>query len=90
MKLLCSRCCGFHCCRSRALDKEVVDYTEQCEKEHAEYTKALASNNAAVDPLKFAMNRLNKFYQTTLNFSGAFPPLPRLLEALLAPASPCR
>jgi len=50
----------------RALDKEVADYTEQREKEHAEYTETLASNNAAVDLLKFAMNRLNKFYNPKL------------------------
>ncbi len=45
----------------RAFDKEVGDYTEQREKEHAEYTETLAGNSAAVDLLKFAMNRLNKF-----------------------------
>jgi len=50
----------------RALDKEVADYTEQREKEHAEFTETLASNNAAVDLLKFAMNRLNKFYNPKL------------------------
>jgi len=50
----------------RALDKEVADYTDQREKEHAEYTETLASNNAAVDLLKFAMNRLNKFYNPKL------------------------
>jgi len=50
----------------RALDKEVADYTDQREKEHAEYTETLAGNNAAVDLLKFAMNRLNKFYNPKL------------------------
>merc|ERR1712087_800245 len=33
---------------------------------HAEYTETLAANNAAVDLLKFAMNRLNKFYNPKL------------------------
>jgi septal ring factor EnvC (AmiA/AmiB activator) len=50
----------------RALDKEVADYTEQREEAHAEYTEVLAGNNAAVDLLKFAMNRLNKFYNPKL------------------------
>jgi len=50
----------------RALDKEVADYTDQREKEHAEHVENLASNNAAVDLLKFAMNRLNKFYNPKL------------------------
>jgi len=50
----------------RALDKEVADYTDNREKEHAEYTETLAGNGAAVDLLKFAMNRLNKFYNPKL------------------------
>jgi len=50
----------------RALDKEVADYTDQREKEHAESTETLAGNNAAVDLLGFAMNRLNKFYNPKL------------------------
>merc|ERR550537_1263355 len=50
----------------RALDKEVADYTEQREEANAEYTETLAGNNAAVDLLKFAMNRLNKFYNPKL------------------------
>jgi len=50
----------------RALDKEVADYTEQRAAAHAEYSETLASNNAAVDLLKFAMNRLNKFYNPKL------------------------
>merc|ERR1740133_327928 len=48
------------------MDKEVADYTEQREQENAEYTETLASNSAAVDILKFAMNRLNKFYNPKL------------------------
>jgi septal ring factor EnvC (AmiA/AmiB activator) len=50
----------------KALDKEVADYTEQREEAHAEYTETMAGNNAAVDLLKFAMNRLNKFYNPKL------------------------
>jgi chromosome segregation ATPase len=50
----------------RALDKEVGDYTDQRKEEHDEYAETLASNSAAVDLLKFAMNRLNKFYNPKL------------------------
>jgi len=50
----------------RALDKEVADYTEQRTAANAECTETLASNNAAIDLLKFAMNRLNKFYNPKL------------------------
>ncbi len=45
----------------RALDKEVADDIEQREKEPAEYTENLASDNAAVDLLKFVTHSLNKF-----------------------------
>ena len=47
----------------RALDKE---YTEQREEAHTEYTETRASNNAAIDLPKFAMHRLNKFYNPKL------------------------
>ena len=47
----------------KPLDKSVADATEQRTKDNAEYSEVLtANNNAAVDLLKFAMNRLNKFY----------------------------
>merc|ERR1719326_2073600 len=46
----------------RALDKEVAEATEIREKEHADFVETLAANTAAVDLLKFAKNRLNKFY----------------------------
>ena len=41
------------------MDKDGADYTGQ-------RVAAQAENNAAVDPLKFAMNRLNKFYNPKL------------------------
>jgi len=50
----------------RALDKEVADYTDQRKEEHDEFSETLAANTAAVDLLKFAMNRLNKFYNPKL------------------------
>jgi len=46
----------------RALDKEVADATENRQSEHEEFKATYASNTAAVDLLKFAKNRLNKFY----------------------------
>merc|ERR1719443_162699 len=46
----------------RALDKEVEDATETRKEEHEDYVEYLSSNTAAVDLLKFAKNRLNKFY----------------------------
>merc|ERR1719498_1568217 len=46
----------------RALDKEVSDYTEQRKEDHDEFVAVLSANTAAVDLLKFAKNRLNKFY----------------------------
>jgi len=46
----------------RALDKEVAEATELREKEHEDFVETLAANSAAVDLLKFAKNRLNKFY----------------------------
>merc|ERR1719231_2192668 len=46
----------------RALDKEVAEATETRKEEHEDFTETLAANTAAVDLLKFAKNRLNKFY----------------------------
>merc|ERR1719359_36528 len=46
----------------RALDKEVAEATANREAEHKDFTATLAANTAAVDLLKFAKNRLNKFY----------------------------
>jgi len=46
----------------RALDKEVADYTEQRKEDHDEFVAVSSANAAAVDLLKFAKNRLNKFY----------------------------
>merc|ERR1719444_394864 len=46
----------------RALDKEVAEATETRKEEHEEFSSTFAANAAAVDLLKFAKNRLNKFY----------------------------
>merc|ERR1719198_794849 len=45
-----------------ALDKSVAEATETRKAEHAEFTTVKAQNNAAVQLLGVAENRLNKFY----------------------------
>jgi peptidoglycan hydrolase CwlO-like protein len=44
------------------LDKQVAEATETRKEEHEDYVVELAANNAAVELLGFAKNRLNKFY----------------------------
>jgi len=48
------------------LDKSVAEATEQRKAEHEDYTELMASDNAAKQLLKFAQNRLNKFYNPKL------------------------
>merc|ERR1719213_1596336 len=48
------------------LDREVVSATEQRKEEHEEFTATLAANNAAVQLIEFAKNRMNKFYNPKL------------------------
>jgi len=50
----------------RALDKEVAEATENRKAEHDDFEATYAANTAAVDLLKFAKNRLNKFYNPKL------------------------
>merc|ERR1719377_234407 len=49
-----------------ALDKAVAEATEQRKAEHAEFTTVSAQNNAALQLLEVAENRLNKFYNPKL------------------------
>merc|ERR550514_1355949 len=49
-----------------ALDKSVADATEQWKKEHEEYVEESASNQAALELIGMAKNRMNKFYNPTL------------------------
>ena len=44
------------------MDKSVAEATETRKAEHAEATTVAAQNNAAVQLLGVAENRLNKFY----------------------------
>merc|ERR1719203_216337 len=46
----------------KKLDKSVAEATETRKEEHDDYVETLAANSAAKDLLKFAQNRLNKFY----------------------------
>merc|ERR1719253_1507443 len=48
------------------LDKSVAEATETRKEEHEEFTELMASNSAAKEILKFAINRLNKFYNPRL------------------------
>merc|ERR1719440_2079791 len=48
------------------LDTSVAEATEQRKKEHADFTDESAANQAAVQLLGMAKNRLNKFYNPSL------------------------
>jgi hypothetical protein len=48
------------------LDKSVAEATEQRKKEHEEMLETVAGNQAAVELLGMAKNRLNKFYNPSL------------------------
>jgi len=50
----------------KKLDKSVAEATEQRKEEHEEFTELIASDSAAKELLKFAQNRLNKFYNPKL------------------------
>merc|ERR1740127_338379 len=48
------------------LDKSVSEATDTRKQEHDDYVETLAANTAAKDLLKFAQNRLRKFYSPKL------------------------
>jgi len=48
------------------LDKSVVQATEQRKAEHAEYTSTAAANQAALELIGMAKNRMNKFYNPSM------------------------
>jgi len=48
------------------LDKSVAEATAQRKDEHEDFTELMASDSAAKEILKFAINRLNKFYNPKL------------------------
>merc|ERR1719245_2220382 len=49
------------------LDKSVTEATAQRKEEHADYKALMASDSAAKELLKVAINRLNKFYNPKLH-----------------------
>merc|ERR1719487_3052673 len=49
-----------------ALDKQVAEATAQRKEENADYTENLAANNAAVQLIEMAKNRMNKFHNPKL------------------------
>merc|ERR1719245_1620189 len=49
------------------LDKSVTQATAQRQEDHAEYKELMASDSAAKELLKVAINRLNKFYNPKLH-----------------------
>merc|ERR1712032_1121673 len=50
----------------KALDKMVTEATEQRKEENEDFKELMASDTAAKELLKFAKNRLNKFYNPKL------------------------
>jgi len=50
----------------KKLDKMVTESTGQREQEHEEFNELMASDSAAKEILKFAVNRLQKFYNPKL------------------------
>jgi chromosome segregation ATPase len=50
----------------KALDKAVAEATEQRKEEHAAFLQSQAQNQAAVQLIDVAKNKLNKFYNPTL------------------------
>jgi len=48
------------------LDRNVAAATAQRKDEHAEFTETLAANNAAIQLIEMAKNRMNKFYNPKL------------------------
>merc|ERR1719150_2940700 len=50
----------------KELDKMVVEATEQRKEENEDFKDLMASNTAAKELMKFAKNRLNKFYNPKL------------------------
>merc|ERR1719198_2689453 len=50
----------------KALDKSVTAATDARKEEHEDFTALMVSDSATKELLKFAMNRLNKFYNPKL------------------------
>jgi len=68
----------------KALDKSVADATSNRKNENAEFSETLAANNAAVEIIGIAKNRMNKFYNPKLH-KEAPAAAPALIEEAEAP-----
>ena len=55
----------------KSLDKQVAEATETRKKENEDHVLNLAANNAAVEILGFAKNRLNKFYNPKIQSASS-------------------
>merc|ERR1719507_2687800 len=64
----------------KALDKSVVEATEDRKAEHEEYTELMAHNSAAKELLGYAKNRLNKFYNPKLHKAEPTGNAPALVQ----------
>merc|ERR1719265_640461 len=56
------------------LDQAVAQATEQRKQEHADFSAASAANQAALELLEMAKNRMNKFYNPSLYVDTATQP----------------
>jgi len=72
----------------KKLDKSVAEASEGRKEEHAEFTELMASDTAAKDIMKFAINRLNQFYNPKLYKPPAPEPAMAQLHAHGAVAPP--
>merc|ERR1719346_211482 len=78
----------------KKLDKSVAEATEQRQKENAEYKELKQSDAAAKEILKFAKNRLNKFYAPKLykpeflQETGLYVQVSAHQQAIAAPPPP--
>merc|ERR1719225_2215651 len=61
----------------KELDKNVMEATEQRKEENEDFKELMASDTAAKELMKFAKNRLNKFYNPKLYKPGAKAELSR-------------
>ena len=55
------------------LDEAVTEATKQRKDEHKEFVQTAAENNAALQLLEVAKNRLNKFYNPALSAFRFWP-----------------
>merc|ERR1711865_963897 len=73
----------------KALDKQVAEATEERKEEHEDNVETLAQNNAAVELIGMAKNRMNKFYSPKLYKAPPAPEVPAFAQRSgVAPSPP--